>query len=283
MGKLFSLCAAVATITGSSASAAPISFGDITHSRIFSTTNSAGIQDGDRLTVTVKDVSPDDNSGTIVVAKQDGVTLPLITGEASTDPSSYGEGTPYSTSLTDAWVLEFTNGTDTETALSPAVGNAQLPGQVEGITLVGGGTATAPIITWDNQLDPNSFDRLSITIYDLSNRYDSGRAIPIDLDGNGNTTLSLGNEADGFQVPEGTLDPNGSYTIRIETRLRRDDGSTLASNRAYFDYTPFDLPEGVEAVFLPVTDASAGPVAFRFDNGVAEQVLAYYDPVVAVG
>ena len=215
---------------------------------------------GDNLTYGAHYVVPNGDGGTTGSATQGSVRTPLVFEPFSTAPNQFDYSIPYYPSLTGVWTLTFTNGSNTESVQTPAVGNApQLPFAA---SVAISGSGSEPTFTWTF---PESYepDGIRIQIWDLQNRLPSGIADVIHvatLAGTRRTYTVTSPLSTGQTLQEGHL-----YSLEITFALTHggkplgDNATLLSRSRSFFDFVP--LPEGAPPnVFLPIVT----PVRYRY-------------------
>ena len=82
------------------------------------------------------------------------------------------------------------------------------------------------------------------------------------------------------------LEDGGAYSVAFQADEWRPgiEFSLRGRSRVYYDFVAGALPDtGGVPVYLPTTDTTSGTPIFNFDNPVVKEVLAYYDPFVAIG
>jgi len=282
------------------AHAVSIDASDIYSFRVASGPNTAGFSSNDNLTfgvfaspngfgedngVPVLDANGDPAPPTTGTASQNGTVRQLNFEGDPSNPNLYSGGIQYDPNLTGAWTLNLENGADTLILETPEVGDTRLPARVNDVGLTVGSDKTTPTITWNNvDTDP---DAVRLTVYDLEQRDLAGQAVQVF------SSPRFRNGETSYTIPDGELEEDRLYAIRIETRIERDEGisstgddltgSTLSVNRTWFNFATSDLPEGIEIKLPEVILTESGTPVFVFDNEVTGGEVEFYDPIVAVG
>jgi hypothetical protein len=258
------------------ASAAEITVYHPFHFREHESANSVGFTPGDLLFFGAQSVIPNGNNGTTGVATQGSVTRPLTFYNFTVSPNQFAGGVMYNPALTGEWLLTFSNGSHTATALTPPVGDAPMLPFVSSVAISGSGPT--PTFTWTL---PSGFtpDGIRVQIWDLQEPVANLRDVIFSRALPGNTTS--------FTIPDTfPLEQGHLYSIEISPVLTRGvplgDNSTLLSRaRAWFDFVP--LPEGSPPnVFLPIVTPGPVPV-YTFNVEVVGGQTIFIDPAVAVG
>ncbi len=287
--------------------AAPISvdaFGDpweVFHYRNSSGPNSVGFFEQDALIFGAVNVVPNgkgEDNGTVVsdtettaIARQGTVERAMRDIPTPINPNQFATGVSYDSALTGSWEFEFSNGGDTLTVQSPAVGDAPSLDRVRNMRIVSGADTTTPTFAWDAAAGAQQY---TVSIYDLRQRDETGFAQRIFVRGAG--------AALNFTIPETwttasgetfSLEEDGLYSIEIQSRINRTEGTNpsgtsqagaaLSIGRTFFDFSLVELPDEGD-LFLPVVDTNTnGNPIFNFDNPVLAEQISFYDPFVAIG
>ncbi|WP_299872933.1 VPLPA-CTERM sorting domain-containing protein [uncultured Sulfitobacter sp.] len=264
---------------------------EVFHYRNRSGPNSVGFRREDRLIFGAVNVVPngkgEDNSTPVSATETTGVAyqgdaeVQLSFFPTTINPNQFAGGFEFNESVLGSWELEFTNGSDVLIVNTPEVGDAPAIDRVSNMRIVSGADTTTPTFAWD---PVNGVDAYTISIYDQLSRNEANFPDRIFVSGTGG--------AQTFTLPDGFITEDGLYTIEVQTRISRSDGtnpsgssqagSAVSINRTFFDFTLTDLPDEQE-LFIPEVDTSTGVPTFNFDNPVLAEQIQYYDPLVAIG
>lgn len=260
--------------------------------------NNIGFGTGDFLRIGDIGVFPNASQGTTLTATS---AVNPATGESKTVTIAY-QGNPafpgiYNhniaidpTNPADAyelqpWTLTYTNGTSTETEVTPStpsLADATPPPFAQDVTISGSGTN--PTFNWS--FPPGAIDEVFINIYDATSFITSGIA---SLVYSATPSVNASGEY-GFTVPTAvdgglTLQPGHEYVLAIADALLRNPGAAdteqnlLADTEAFYDFETINgqtLP-----IYLPTVTPS-GSYSFVITTVVAGQTY-YIDPAVATG
>jgi hypothetical protein len=238
---------------------------------------------GDRLEFGAVSVIPDGDSGTTGVATQGSTTKPLYFEPFSTAPHFFSNAVKYNSNLTDQWNLEFTNGQDTASVLTPPVGNAPALPFASSVAISGSGLTPTFSWTFPSEFTP---DGVRIQIWDLqSGPVGTSRVVDII-----HTQNFQGNPGS-FTVPSTfssgkILEEGHRYSLEISPALTRgvqlgDNRTILSRSRSLFDFVLLsaDAPPNV---VLPIVTPGPTPV-YSFHTTVVGGQTIFIDPPVAIG
>lgn len=226
------LCSAAAV----SSVAAPITIVDPFNFRLNQAANSGGFPTGDRLVFGANSVSPNGALGTSGTATQGAVSQALFFRSFDTAPNQYIVSRPYNSALTGAWTLNFTNGPDTATATTPAIGAAV--GLIPFVTnIAASGSALTPTVSWTlpsaGSLVGVAIDAIRVGVFDLNNlvTLSDGSTTQQQADQIFVSAVLAANTMS-FVLPGGVLSPGGNYLFRIELDDLRDGSASVAMTQS---------------------------------------------------
>lgn len=266
----------------SGAGANPITISDTFHYLEYRGANSVGVTPGVRqqfgaVSVTTTPAS----SGTAGTATQGGVAVDLLYQPFSVAPNYYAMSRPAASVPDGQWLLEFTNGTDTASALTPSIQGATLIGMPASVAISGGGDS--PTFTWTNPTT-GSIDALRVQIWNRDNIVpESGLADIIysqSLDTTANTFI-----VDPFSL---SLVQGTRYSFEISFLDLRNplasagNPNILSRTRSFFDFTLLDSSVAAQVYLPTVTSGTGGPV-YQFSVAVTGGQQIFIDPEIAVG
>jgi hypothetical protein len=233
------------------------------------------------------------DAATTATATQGTVTnLPLFYEPFDTLPHHFVRSRPADISPNGQWTLNFTNGADTKTIMTPGIGTSPSPMPfVTGMSISGGGAS--PTLSWS--APGGLFDAQRLIIRDTTDLIGSGGVggggvanIIYSQDIGAGATSFVINPADtNFTQP---LQYGKLYAIELLVRdLRNDAGpnnlvNTLSQSRSFFDFTLL-APDAPANVYVPtVNTANTGGTTYEFRQvPVTTGETVYIDPLVAVG
>jgi hypothetical protein len=184
---------------------------------------------------------------TMVTATQGSTVLNLNFTPETIFPNNYEIVFPFNPSLTGAWTITATRGSDSATAMTSPISNPQFLPLVNNLRVVG--TGLTPTIMWEwpdfsafsgstivgglRIIDANTHDQLFT---------DWPTQPPV---GPAGSTASL-------TVPPGTLQVGGAYIIREAAYMINPDGSTMNRSAAFTQepFTPVPEPGTISLIFL---------------------------------
>jgi hypothetical protein len=253
---------------------------EVLYFRDFRGTNSVGLAMGDRLVLGFVDVQP--AIGTTITARYaTGDEVALAPTPSPENPNAFTGSVPYNSAFTGSWSFSLQNGPDETTVTVPAIGDVPQMGRTTDLLMFPDGLE--PRFEWTN---PAGAEAVQITVLDLGERQGpSGFAERI-------AVFQLPPEATSFEMPAGILQPEKLYSLEIAADLTWQgglnpsgssrDGAIASRSRTFFDFPSGNLPD-VDGLYLPTVDTTGDTPVFNFDNAVVAGVLAFYDPVFAVG
>jgi hypothetical protein len=246
--------------------------------------NDAGFTPGEFLSFGDNTVIPNGAAGTTAAAQTTNlstgatVTARLAFVGSTAIPDQFSGAVAYNSNLTGPWTLNFSNGSNTASSITPSVEGATPPPFASNVTI--SGSSANPTFAWSY---PNlSVDGVVINIYDKSLTNAAGG---LDLV----YAVGIPGTSNSFTVPSAlagglTLQLNHNYVMDIIGTVLRDptgsftNSNQLAISRAFFDFTP--LPAGAPVVNLPsITPAGA----YQYTMTVVAGTTYFVDPKVAVG
>lgn len=240
----------------------PVMIYDPHHFRDIRSPNTVNWYEGDRLVI---GASAEPAIGTTVEACQDGTCIDIGLIGDIVDPYEFSRSISYDPLLTGIWVITATNGPDSDTTESHAVGDIGPLPFVRNARIVG--TGLTPTIRWDLPVDNTEpFTNLQVGI--------------IDDVTNGRLYFSpfLPPSTTEYTLPGGLLNETGRYTIRVML-TNRLTGKEVNRATTFINFRP--LPDGSPPeVYIPVVDYFG---VFTFDCDVEQDVPVFIDPEVAIG
>ena len=248
-----------------SAHAVPLTIGGGFHFRDIRSPNSVGARVGDRLVMGTF-ISPDD--GTVATATQGSTTIALFDNPDS--DTEFSTSVPYDPGLTGVWTINATNGPDTATTVTNAVGGVGPLPFVRNFRIVPNNLT--PTLLWDLPVGSSEpFNGVSVGFFD--DRSDFRLEFP-----GGGIFRSLDATATSFTFPDGALEEGVPYVFRVFLSNNEPVGQV---NRAttFKNFTPI-LGSGGPELFLPTVDSNG---VFRFDFDVLAGIPVVIDPFVAIG
>lgn len=265
----------------SGAMGAPIDILDVYHFRDIRSANRIGIAEGDQLTMGVY-MTPNPrtgDSGTTIVASQNGTQSVVSYLNSPASPNEYSDSVPFSAALTGQWQLTISNPTSTNTpqiAYTPTVlrANGTIAGTqqfVQNMAISGVGSFALSF-----QAPAGSMhDRISVRIFEVSD-HSPPRLVHVKND--------LPASATSYAIPfilngdMDTLIANQRYAVSIELDERRSDNSLLSKSRSIFEFTP--IPNSFPNLYIPIV-TQTGVYTFNVTNVGGKTI--YIDPFVSIG
>jgi len=151
-------------------------------------------------------------------------------------PDDYEIVFPFDPSLTGAWQITATRGSDSTSVMTNPIGNPQVLPLVNNLHIVGTGLMPAMVWQWP-AFDGLTIDAVGLRIINAvtGDQFFSKWPSPIEA-GDTGTTAS-------FDVPGGVLQFGQSYVFRVDLFQLDPDGSTM-NRSSTFTQTPFTpIPE----------------------------------------
>lgn len=235
--------------------------------------------------------------GTSGIATQGGTQLPMSFAAADLGSNHWFYNGPAAALADGQWSLQFTNGANTTSAVTPSLAGAQVVGLAGGAALAQ--NSLSPTFTWAlPQLGGGaSIDSVSVNIRDISDFRGSvgvgglgtatiiysHRGLP------GTTTSLTVAPGDSHFLAGSSLELGHQYALEIQLQDTRNNlqaqgfVQVLSQSRTFVDFMLTDTSTA-GPLYLPMADFSAAVPVYRF-NGVpvvAGQQI-FIDPVVAVG
>jgi hypothetical protein len=282
------LLALSVALLAQSAQSAPISLVDPYQWLENRSTNTLGTIPGLRQQFGVEHVLPNGLGGTTAIATQGSRTLALPYAGATALPDQFSAGIAANPNYYGAWQLNFTNGTDTASIMTPviAAGLSAMP-FVSDVSITSGGAATT--MSWKlPTAAPNTVDAVRINLYDHGRVNLAGTRADTVL----NVTLAASTTS--FTLPQVLATGAGLVTGNLYTAEINllDFGANVIGpqhdlrnrSRLYVDFVAGST--GGQAVYLPVVAPGVNGAAptFNFNvSSVGSQQPVYIDPEVAVG
>lgn len=174
--------------------------------------NDVGVAQGDR-NVYGADVSP--NIGTTITVMQGNrVDGPTLCNGNAVDPNNCSASVGFNPSRNGSWTLTFANGSDTATAVTPALDPAALLGPVpfsKDVTIAG--TGVTPTLSWrlPSGFTPNA---VRVRVYDKAQTNQRGQDVII-------FSQPISGNQTSFTIPNGI--PAGC-SLCVERAAHRDPG-----------------------------------------------------------
>lgn len=253
--------------------------------------NDVGVGQGDRIAYGAN-VVPNGAAGTMIAATQGTFRNPatgyIPCGGFTTLPNQCGLSSPFDLSRIGQWTLEFYNGGDTATAVTPpltaSAAAAPVPFPVN-VTISGSGTA--PTLSWTI---PATFTPNVIRVQVLDKKVKNPQGVSDII-----FSRNLPWNSTSFTIPGNVLSFDTEYVLSIELIETRDGTDWTGSpnsnisrrSKSFFDFTP--ISGGPPNVYLPTVgpppDPSTGfgaPYQFSISN-IVPGVTVFIDPYLAVG
>tara|TARA_R110002167_G_scaffold128706_4_gene311212 strand:- start:157 stop:1497 length:1341 start_codon:yes stop_codon:yes gene_type:complete len=225
------------------------------------------------------------HAGTSAFATQDGLQASLSQFSLTAAPNFWSRR--FATSVqspgpTNSWTLKFNNGGDTTTVETPDLQGLTVIPFANSVTISGG--SAQPTIAWTLPTGAN-VQAARVNVHRLDTRVEGGIADIV-------LAQDLPISQTSFQIPDGTLDPNGTYEFEISLLQTRDgtgdasQSNILSRSRGFFGFTPPN--DGFPAkVYLPTvqdhpTQPGASVYTFDIQDIQADETI-FIDPLVAVG
>jgi Fibronectin type III domain len=265
---------------------------DLNNFRDTRSLNDVGILQGDTIQYGAN-VVPNDAAGTQMAATQGTFRNPTTgyfpCGAITTNPNFCAKSVKFNLALTGQWNLEFWNGGDTATAVTPPLAPSAVDGPAPfpvNVTITGSGTT--PTLSWTVPVGftPNN---IRVNIYDKNKKNSLGAADII-------FSNTFGGNAPNFTVPDNVnLVPGNAYVLAIQLIETRDNTSSTGGNNnisrrssSFFDFTP--LPGGAPPdVHLPTVGPPPDPgsgfgATYQFSvTSIVPGGKIFIDPYLAVG
>lgn len=266
----------------SGAAANPITVSDPFHYLDYRGANSVGIFAGARQNIGAVSVTTSPQSGgTTGTATQGSTTVNLLYQPSTVAPNLYSISLPAASAPNGQWLLEFYNGADTASVLTPSISGATLIDFPTSVAISGGGNT--PTFSWTKPTTGN-IDAIRVQVWNLDNvSSELGVADTIYSRGLSASTSTFTIDPFALSLVEGTR-----YSLEISFLDLRDPqaGTTntniLSRTRSFFDFTLLD-PSVTAEVYLPtVTSGANGPV-YQFSVDVTGGQQIFIDPDIAVG
>jgi hypothetical protein len=251
--------------------------------------NDVGLGQGDRI-VYGANVVPNGSAGTMIAATQGAFRNPATgyypCGGFTTLPNQCTLSSAFDPALTGQWSLEFINGGDTATAvtplLTPDAAAAPVPFPVN-VTISGNGTA--PTLSWTI---PAGFtpDAFRVQVWDKN-----PQGVPDVI-----FSTNLPPNATSFTIPDTVnLSFGTPYVLGIQLIRTRDGTAGTGSpnsniskrSNSFFDFTP--LSGGPPNVYLPNVGQAPDPgsgygATYQFSiTNILSGETVFIDPYLAVG
>ena len=268
--------------------ATPITFADALNSfRDTRSLNDVGIPQGDNNQFGA-DIIP--AAGTTITGVQGGFTAgPVICAPIAVDPNFCAASPPFSLNRTGSWNLTFQNGADVATATTPSLAGIPVAPVSFPTNVTISGTGTTPTLSWTV---PPSFtpDAVRVNVFDKNVTLPNGQKDVI-------FSMSFPATQASFQVPSGTLKPDGQYVLNvqlIETRghvslpANANNANIFRRSSSFFDFSPLTggaPPQILLPTVGPAPDPSTGLGAtYQFNvAGIRAGQAIFIDPLVAIG
>lgn len=226
--------------------------------------------------------------GTTIRGTQGTFTTGLIPCQPlAVDATFCATAPPFSLDRTGSWNLTFQNGPDVAAAVTPSL--AGIPAEPvpfpSNVTI--SGTGTTPTLNWTV---PTTFtpDAVRVVVFDKGVTLANGMKDVI-------LATSLPANQSSFQIPAGTLQPNGQYVLGVQLIETRGHAA-LPPNapntdifRRSFSFFEFSPLTGATPVLLPTVGPAPDPATglgptYQFNvAGVRAGQAIFIDPMVAIG
>lgn len=236
-------------------------------------------------------------TGSATLASNPAITRSVPNFNEGVNPNFFSTAVRDSlTGARGAWNLNFANGANQASAVTPGVSSTvQALPFVTNVSV--SGTGLSPTISWNNTAwsTPSTFDAVAIRIRDngisaaLNGTY---QASVISLNYFAPTTTSVNIS----QLQAGQLTAGHEYSLEVDQVLMRTPFSmsnttgydfvhTLSQSRAFFDYSASTGSLAAQSVFLPTTGTQPnGLPAYSFHiQDVAANTPVFIDPKIAIG
>ena len=190
--------------------------------------NAVGSVPGDRLVFGATDVTPS-GAPTAVTATQGQTTVQLSFIPVALFPNQYVVNMPFDPSLTAAWTLNATRGTETASAVTNAIPHPRLVPLVNNLRVDGAQSGSlTPTLTWElPDLTGFNITRIRIRVIDAFNGNQLAQLAP------------LPPTATSVTIPTGTLAPTRAFVFRV---MLDDVSEGFLQNRSNTFSAPYVLP-----------------------------------------
>ncbi len=284
--SLATASACLSLVCGGAATAAPITLSNDAYQWLENrSTNTLGRIPGLRQLIGVTSVTPNGLDGTTATASQGGFVMPLPYSGTTAIPNEFSVSIPADPARYGSWQLDFSNGANTASAVTPAISPALAP--MPFATDVRLTNVTSTSFSW-NIPTSASVDAVRINLFDHGRLNLAGTGADIVY----NATFAPGTNS--FTLPTSLANGlpliNGNlYTLEINlldfasNNPNASQSDLRNRSRLYVDFLPGTTPAA--GAYIPIVEPGVGgatPV-FHFNVSSVGSNTIYIDPATAVG